>query len=128
MMRGRGTGAGARPCASAENEGAVFSLEVVDMDAAVGRLGRNVFVKGVPCDALDVVRVFCQLAHTLSCSCVVNTGNIVHGAGQNVVRVWGPGQVVNLRDACSTYPLDFPSLSVVKGIFGAKGVGGGGCI
>ena len=119
----------------AERVLAVFGLERVDVDGSVGGLGRNVFVQGIPGDALDVVAMFgdlpdesawrdsvsvvladwrctvpcdARLRGCLTCLGVVDPGNIVHAADDEVHGVRGPGQVVNLSAARATHVLRPP--------------------
>lgn len=42
---------------------AIFRLEGVDMDGSIGGLGRDVFVQGIPSDALDVMAVLGDLSN-----------------------------------------------------------------
>lgn len=41
------------------------------MDRTVGGLGGYVFVKGIPCHALNIVVVLCNLPYQCACSRVV---------------------------------------------------------
>lgn len=51
---------------SGQRELTIFCLQTVYMDRTVGRLGRDEFIQWIPGNALDVVRVLCDLPDHLS--------------------------------------------------------------
>lgn len=102
---------------------AILGLQGVDVYGAVRGLGGDELVERIPCHALDVVVMLCDLADQCACgsrlsvkhlhqdpplhrraagpaihtTCsVVDASNIVHAANDEIVAVWGPGKVVDL--------------------------------
>lgn len=49
-----------------ESELAIFGFEVVDVNGAIGRLGGDELVQGIPCYTLDVVVVLRNLSNHLA--------------------------------------------------------------
>nr|POE77785.1 hypothetical protein CFP56_09428 [Quercus suber] len=109
-----------------EGELAILGLERVDVHGAVGGLGGDVLVQGIPGDALDVVVVLGDLADDAAVAGAVDAGDVVHAAGDEELSVGGPGQVVDLGAARrTTHGLDAPVLEIVGVILAQAGLHGG---
>lgn len=101
----------------------VFCFEGVYMDGSIGGLSGDILVQRIPGDALYVVAVFGYLSNEGSCVGVVDTGNIVHTANDEMGGVRRPGQVVYFSSARATHVLGPPRLLVILGVGSEAGRG-----
>ena len=84
-----------------EVRGAVFRVDAVHVNRAVAALSRDVLVERVPRDALDVVRVFRDLAYALAVSGREDACGVVCATCDDIFTRGAPCKVVDLHCCAS---------------------------